>query len=192
MRQKAGLAWDCSVPFIRYIEDTGIACELITPQMMAAPYYRGKLVSLIIPTGFGNKAYSGLLPALRASSGRINKFLEKGGRVIVFGAMSTETDRYDWLPVPVEYVSEYFSSPVHLIGNNPITTIFDDFNTNEIDCDGYIKNPEGEVLAHTDDGKAIVVSYPIGKGTLIVTTIHEYPSRGFMRLFCTRESETLF
>ena len=192
MTQKAGLVWDCSVPFIRYIEDTGIPCELITPQMLAAPYFRGKLVSLIIPTGFGNKAYSGLLPALRASSTRINRFLERGGRVIVFGAMSAEKDRYDWLPFPVEYVSEYFSSPVHLIGNCPITTIFEDFDTDKIDCDGYIKNPEGEVLARTDDGKAIVVSYPVGKGKVIVTTIHEYPSRGFMRLFCTCESETLF
>ncbi len=192
MIQKTGVAWDCSLPFIRYIEDTGITCELITPQMIGAPYYRGKLVSLIIPTGFGNKAYSGLLPALRASSARIKRFLDKGGRVIVFGAMSTEADRYDWLPVTVEYVSGYFSSPVHLIKDDPITTIFEDFDTSEIDCDGYIKDPQGDVLAHTDDGKAIVVSYPIGKGTLIVTTIHEYPSRGFIRHFCTCESETLF
>ncbi|GAB7016080.1 hypothetical protein [Methanogenium cariaci] len=192
MIQKTGLAWECSVPFIRYIEDTGINCELITPQMMGAPYFRGNLVSLIIPTGFGNSAYSGLLPALRASSGRINKFLKKGGRVIVFGAMSTETDRYDWLPVPVTYVSEYFASPVTVDGAGPLSTILEDFDTSDVDCDGYIKNPEGDVLAQTDDGKAIMVSYPVGEGTVVVTTIHEYPSRGFLRHFCTSESETLF
>ena len=192
MIQKAGLAWECSVPFIRYIEDTGITCELITPHMMAAPYYRGKLVSLIIPTGFGNPAYSCLLPALRASSGRIRKFLEKGGRVIVFGAMSPENDRYDWLPVPVTYVSEYFSSPVHVDGKNPLASILEDFDTSEIECDGYIKNPEGSVLAQTEEGKSIMVAYPVGKGIIIVTTIHEYPSRGFLRHFCTCESETLF
>ncbi|MDE4907508.1 hypothetical protein L0665_02595 [Methanogenium marinum] len=192
MIQKTGLAWECSVPFIRYIEDTGIACELITPQMMGAPYFRGKLVSLIIPTGFGNPAYSGLLPALRASSTRINTFLKKGGRVIVFGAMSPETDRYDWLPVPVTYVSEYFSCPVTVDEASPLATILDDFDTSEVDCDGYIKDPEGDVLAQTDDGKAIMVSYPVGEGTVIVTTIHEYPSRGFLRHFCTCESETLF
>ncbi len=192
MMQKTGLAWECSVPFTRYIEDTGIACELITPQMLAAPYFRGRMVSLIIPTGFGNSAYSSLLPALRASSGRINTFLEKGGRVIVFGAMSAEPDRYDWLPVSVSYVSEYFSSPVYIDENNPFATMFEDFDTSEIDCDGYIKNPEGDVLAHTDDGRAIMVAYPVGKGTLIVTTIHEYPSRGFLRFFCACESETLF
>ena len=192
MIQKTGLAWECSVPFIRYIEDTGISCELITPQMMGAPYYRGKLVSLIIPTGFGNPAYSGLLPALRASSGRINKFLKKGGRIIVFGAMSPENDRYDWLPVPVTYVSEYFASPVTVDEENPLATILEDVDTREIDCDGYIKDPKGDVLAQTDDGKAIMVSYPVGEGTIIVTTIHEYPSRGFLRHFCTCESETLF
>ncbi len=192
MIQKTGLAWECAVPFIRYIEDTGIACELITPQMIGAPYYRGKMVSLIIPTGFGNPAYSGLLPALRASSGRIHKFLKKGGRVIVFGAMSPERDRYDWLPVPVTYVSEYFASPVHVDAAGPLATILEDFDTSEVDCDGYILNPGGEVLAQTDDGKAIMVSYPVGEGTVIVTTIHEYPSRGFLRHFCTCESETLF
>jgi len=192
MKQKTGLAWECTLPFIRYIEDTGVTCELITPQMMGAPYYRGNLVSLIIPTGFGNAAYSGLLPALRASSGRINKFLKKGGRVIVFGAMSPADGLYDWLPVPVTYVSEYFSSPVTVDEKNPLATILDDFDTSEIECDGYIADPEGEVLAQTDDGKAIMVAYPVGDGTLIVTTIHEYPSRGFLRHFCTCESETLF
>lgn len=192
MKQKTGLAWECSLPFIRYIEDTGVACELITPQMMGAPYYRGKLVSLIIPTGFGNAAYSGLLPALRAASGRIKKFLDKGGRVIVFGAMSPAEGLYDWLPVPVTYVSEYFSSPVTVNETNPLATILEDFDTSEIDCDGYIEDPKGEVLAQTDDGKAIMVSYAVGEGTLIVTTIHEYPSRGFLRHFCTCENETLF
>ena len=192
MKQKTGLAWECSLPYIRYIEDTGVTCELITPQMMGAPYYRGNLVSLIIPTGFGNPAYSGLLPALRASSGRINKFLKKGGRVIVFGAMSPAEGLYDWLPVPVTDVSEYFSSPVTVDTSDPLATIIDDFDSSEIDCDGYIENPEGKVLAQTDDGKAIMVSYPVGEGTLIVATIHEYPSRGFLRHFCSSESETLF
>ena len=192
MKQKTGLAWECSLPYIRYIEDTGVTCELITPQMMGAPYYRGNLVSLIIPTGFGNPAYSGLLPALRASSGRINTFLKKGGRVIVFGAMSPAKGLYDWLPVSVTYVSEYFSSPVTVDTSDPLANILDDFDTSEIDCDGYIDNPEGKVLAQTDDGKAIMVSYAVGEGTLIVTTIHEYPSRGFLRHFCSSESETLF
>jgi hypothetical protein len=192
MKQKTGLAWECTLPFIRYIEDTGVTCELITPQQMGAPYYRGSLVSLIIPTGFGNAAYSGLLPALRASSGRISKFLKKGGRVIVFGAMSPAEGLYDWLPVPVTYVSEYFSSPVTVDEKNPLATILDDFDTSEIDCDGYIADPVGKVLAQTDDGKAIMVAYHVGEGTLIVTTIHEYPSRGFLRHFCTCESETLF
>ncbi|WP_062397691.1 hypothetical protein [Methanogenium cariaci] len=56
--------------------------------------------------------------------------------------MSTETDRYDWLPVPVTYVSEYFASPVTVDGGaGPLSTILEDFDTSDVDCDGYIKNP---------------------------------------------------
>jgi len=192
MIQKAGLAWDCATPFQRYIEDCGVQCELITPQMMAAPYYRGGLVSVIIPTGFGNLAYSSLLPALRASSARLNKFLKRGGNVLVFGAMSPKPDTYDWMPVPLTYVNEYFSTPIRVDPHNPHARIMDDFDPSSIECDGYFSDFSGEVLATTEDGRAIMISHEVGAGTLLVASLHEYPSRGFIRSFCSGETETLF
>ena len=189
---KAGLAWDCATPFQRYIEDCGIQCELITPHMMAAPYYRGRMVSLIIPTGFGNLAYSSLLPALRASSTRIEKFLMKGGKLLVFGAMSPKPDTYNWMPVPVTYVNEYYSTPVVVDPHNPHARIMDDFDLSSIECDGYFSEFSGEVLARTDDGRAIMISHEVGAGTLLIASLHEYPSRGFLNGFCSGETETLF
>ncbi|MCK4269929.1 MAG: hypothetical protein KAW93_05560, partial [Methanogenium sp.] len=108
MKCKAGLALDCTGPFHRYLEDCGIQCELITPQILGAPFFRGRLVTMVIPTGFGNRMYSNILPALKASSGRTKKFVEKGGKILIFGAMSTNKDCYDWLPFPVTYNHEYF------------------------------------------------------------------------------------
>ncbi len=192
MIQKVGLAWDCATPFQRYIEDCGVQCELITPQMMAAPYFRGRVVSIIIPTGFGNLAYSSLLPALRVSAKRIEKFLIKGGNVLVFGAMSPKPDTYDWMPVPLSYVNEYFSTPITVDPHNPHARIMEDFDLSSIECDGYFSDFTGEVLATTDDGRAIMISHDVGAGTLLVASLHEYPSRGFISGFCSGETETLF
>ncbi len=71
--------------------------------MLAAPFFRGTFNCLIIPTGFANPAYSNLLPALRAASPRIKKFVENGGNLLVFGAATDKPDAYDWLPFPVTY-----------------------------------------------------------------------------------------
>ncbi|MFZ0182868.1 MAG: hypothetical protein WAL62_07000, partial [Methanoregula sp.] len=68
MSCRAGFVWETPQHFVRYIEDCGIPCELVTPYMLAAPFFRGSFSCLIIPTGFANPAYCRLLPALRASS----------------------------------------------------------------------------------------------------------------------------
>ena len=159
---------------------------------MAAPYFRGRVVSIIIPTGFGNLAYSSLLPALRVSAKRIEKFLIKGGNVLVFGAMSPKPDTYDWMPVPLSYVNEYFSTPITVDPHNPHARIMEDFDLSSIECDGYFSDFTGEVLATTDDGRAIMISHDVGAGTLLVASLHEYPSRGFISGFCSGETETLF
>ena len=103
MNCRAGFVWQTKQHFNRYIEDCGIPCELITPHMLAAPFYRGRFNCLIIPTGFANPAYSNLLPALRAAAPRIKKFVENGGNLLVFGAAANKPDSYDWLPFPVTY-----------------------------------------------------------------------------------------
>jgi hypothetical protein len=192
MISKTGLAWDSELMFTRFIEDCGVQCELITPHMLAAPFYRGRFVSLVIPTGFGNMRFSSLLPALRASSRRIQKYVENGGNLLVFGAMDARKDSYDWLPVNIEYVHEYFSTSVNLEKAHPHCSILEDFSADEIDCDGYFSEYEGDVIARSGDDRALMVGSAVGEGTVIVTSFHEYPSRAFIRAFCSHERETLF
>ena len=81
-----GLLWDSPLMFSRLIEDCGACCEMVNPYMLASPFWRGRFTALIVPTGFANPAYSNLLPALRASSGRIRRFIKSGGRLLAFGA----------------------------------------------------------------------------------------------------------
>ena len=177
--------------FHRYIEDCGVSCEHVTPWMLAAPFYRGKYVTLVIPTGFANPAYSKLLPALRASSARIRKFVENGGNLLVFGAAEDRNNPYDWLPFRVVYRHQYQARKIQVEPSHPCAAIVDDFDPESIECDGFFPDHEGEVVAHSD-GLPVAVSCRVGEGSILVTCIHEYPSRCFISYFCSAEGETLF
>lgn len=192
MKRKTGVVWDCSLLFNRYLEDCGVACELVTPHMLAAPFFRGRFVSLIVPTGFANPKFSGLLPALRASSPRIRRFVEQGGRLLVFGAMDPSPASYDWLPFKLKYLHEYFRTSVTFEKAPPSCTPMDQFSADEVECDGYFVDFEGLAVAKGEGGRVLMVCHPLGKGVIIVTSFHEYPSRPFVEEFCTADRETLF
>jgi hypothetical protein len=104
MKGRAGLIWDTPLPFCRYIEECGVPCEHISPHLLAAPFFRRSFSALIIPAGYGNPAYSRLLPALRASSSRIRRFVESGGNILVYGPGRMNPEALDWLPVPLKFV----------------------------------------------------------------------------------------
>ncbi|MDD3407774.1 MAG: hypothetical protein PHP13_06800 [Methanomicrobium sp.] len=193
MKAKAGVACDCEGFFNRYINDCSICSEPVTPHMLAAPYFKGNFTALIIPTGFGNKLYSGLLPALRASSQRIEKFVKKGGRVLLFGAMTADPGCYDWLPFSCEYVHEYFSAPVQECENNPFSGFLDDFDAEKTEFDGYfIDTGESEVVCKTTDNKPVMIAKKYGSGYYIITSVHELPSKSFIKNFCSGDAEILF
>jgi hypothetical protein len=192
MKKKAGLIWDSELLFNRFIEDCDVSCELVTPHMLAAPFYRGRFVTFLVPTGFGNRMFSNLLPALRASSERIEAFVENGGNLLVFGAMDVSPASYDWLPFPLTYVHEYFTTTVKVDPGHEQGGFIENPGDHTIDCDGYFTEYEGEPVATSEDGRVVMVCNEVGKGTIIATSFHEYPSRNFIRSFCTRERETLF
>lgn len=188
MRSSAGVAWDSPLLFSRYIEDCGVHAEPVTPQLLAAPFFRGNFTTLIIPTGFANPDYSNLLPALRASEVRINRFLKSGGRLLVFGAAATGNS-YDWLPFSVTYTYEYGCYEVE--GEGEFTELIEGYDEKCISCDGWFPEHEGLTALHSQ-GKAVLIKKRVGEGIAIVTSVHEYPSRTFLRTFCTSQCETLF
>ncbi len=191
MSCRAGFVWDTTQPFIRFIEDCGVPCELVTPYMLAAPFYRGSFTCLVIPTGFGNPAYSRLLPALRASSDRIRRYVENGGNLLVFGAMIDKENVYDWLPFPLTYQHDFSERNISCRAPGLAGDLLHDYDPTCIECDGsFLGCDDG---ATGVDGKsAVVVEKKIGAGTVIVTTVHEYPSRDFIRKFCASGTQTLF
>jgi len=192
MTCRVGMLWDTPLIFSRLIEDCGASCEAITPHMLATPFWRGRFVALIVPTGFANPTYSKLLPALRASSGRIERFVENGGRLLVFGAASTRQDAYDWLPIPVTYVHSYGPRAVRFTADSPYNSLISGYDLNAVECDGTFPSHGGETLAATQDGEALLISKEIGEGVILVTSVHEYPSREFLAEFSCADRETLF
>jgi hypothetical protein len=151
MSARAGFVWGTKQHFNRYIEETGISCELITPHMLAAPFFRTTMNCLIIPTGFANPAYSNILPALRASSGRITRFVENGGNLLVFGAAIDKPDAYDWLPFTVQYSHEYYPRPVTCRPESGAGGIIEDFDPSRIECDGSFVSPDASCSGISGD-----------------------------------------
>jgi len=188
---RAGFVWATPQNFNRFIEECGIGCELVTPHMLAAPFYRPTLNCLIIPTGFANPAYSNLLPALRASSPRINRFVENGGSLLVFGAAADKPDAYDWLPFRVMYRHDCHPRNIAFADGSGTRSIIEDYNPAAIECDGIFPEYEGDGVG-TGESATVIFEKHIGKGTIVVTSIHEYPSRRFLKDFCAAGSPTAF
>ena len=191
MNCRAGLVWGTPLHFNRFIEDCGITCELVTPHMLAAPFYRGTFNCLIIPTGFAHPAYSSLLPALRASSPRIKIFVGNGGNLLVFGAATEKPDAYDWLPFQVTYRHDCHPRNISCSPDSKDGSIIDDYDTTCIECDGSFISHDGESLGKAGSSD-VIIEKELGEGRVVVTSVHEYPSRGFLKHFCCAGKESRF
>lgn len=191
MSIRVGFVWENRQHFTRFIEECGMSCEVVTPHMLGAPFYRGSFNCLIIPTGFGNPKYSNLLPALRASSSRIKRFVENGGNLLVFGAAIDNPSAYDWLPFSVSYRHECYPREVLFSQEGLSKTIIEDYDADRIECDGSFPFHDGVSSGFAGD-RAVVIERRIGKGHVVVTSIHEFPSRAFLISFCRLGTQTLF
>ena len=191
MTCRVGFVWGTKQHFNRYIEDCGLSCDLITPYMLAAPFFRGTYNCIIIPTGFANPAYSNLLPALRASESRLHRFIETGGNLLVFGAATDKPGAYDWLPFPVSYLHECRPRAIQCRPDSDTGRIIEDYDAACIECDGTFATHGGDCVGKTDDAD-VIIEKQVGKGTVVVTTVHEYPSRNFLKAFCEKGLPTLF
>lgn len=191
MKPRVGLVWDQPLVFGRFIEECGVTSIPVTPHLLAAPFFRGQYSVLIIPTGFANPAYSQVLPALKASSGRIRRFVENGGTLVVYGAADPLPDRYSWLPFSITYQYEPGNSRIEIDPGHPLSSITSDYDPDHIEYDGYFTSFDGESVG-TIDGKTVLLEKTLGKGVIVVTSIHEYPSRSFVMSVCMKAGETFF
>ena len=180
--------------FHRLVEDACGYCEAVTPLMLAAPFYKGRYTGIIIPTGFGNLQYSKLLPALRAVSGRIEDYLENGGKLLVYGAADPANtgNPYNWLPVDVEYHFEFAEHKLEIDASSPWKSLFDGYDTDKFAADGWFVKYPGKPVAVAENGFPVLVECPVGEGTLLLASAHEYPSDAFLKQFGAAATEIQF
>ena len=202
---RVGIIWDTPVMFSRLVEECGYIPELVTPHFLAAPFFRRSFSAIIIPGGFANPSYSSVLPALRACEDRIRRFVTSGGTVLAFGAGIDKPDAYDWLTLGVRYRFGFTEGVAEGDDNPALPGITEDCpGTVLIDGVFELPSPAGSGMNAPGTGEGvdpkillylggfpILIEYSAGAGRIILTTLHEYPSRGFLRSFCTGSGETL-
>ncbi len=182
--------WDKPLLLTRLIEDCGFPAVHITPSLLAAPFFRGKYGTIIIPSGFADPQYSRVLPALRACSRRIEDFIARGGVLLAFGGGAEKTDAYDWLPFPVSYHYGFCETQVFVASEACCPIVVMQKKEQEIAIDGYLKSTGGHDLTWTRSG-SVMTQFEYGLGNIIITTIHEYPSPAFIHDLATRTSAEL-
>ncbi|MCW3133771.1 MAG: hypothetical protein N2V78_05540 [Methanophagales archaeon] len=183
MRTEIALLWDKDTLFEDYLIDRGFTCEVVMPNTLSAPFFSFTGYKLVIvPAGFGNELYSGMLKALRANSELIKDFVKAGGALLVSGALSNK-NAYNWLPIKIEYVMEKRRVRIEVVKEHKAAVIVE---KEECMCDGYFTEigAGGEVILSekekNKDRKVILVVSEYGAGEIIATTIHEYPSERFI------------
>ena len=108
MIAKAAILWDEPGTFNRFVNECcGICCDHVNQHLIASPFYRGRYVALVVPTGFGNPRYSRLLPGLRAAAPRIRRFVENGGRLWCSEPQTSGPAPSTVLPSQWKYRHEY-------------------------------------------------------------------------------------
>jgi hypothetical protein len=182
MDSEIAVLWDKDTLLRQYLADRGFRCEVITPALLAAPFFslRGCRL-LIVPAGFGNAAYSKILQAIRAHREFITHFVKAGGTLLAWGAFSSR-DAYNWLPFAIQYVREERMVGIKRLTGAETALLVE---RDECLCDGYFEAlAEGwdVILAvrGAEADRAILVDAAYGAGEIIATTIHEYPSDRFI------------
>ncbi|MBW6518267.1 MAG: hypothetical protein K0A89_07170 [ANME-2 cluster archaeon] len=171
-----GLIWESKLLFEKLFVEHGYDYQLVHPSSLGSPFLpRFKLV--IIPTGFANPQYSSVLPSLMRNRNRIGNFIETGGTLLVYGAL-TQSHTYDWLPVKLTYVQRYGPAELSEHCQHKASMIIADTSP---ECDGYFTSCDGDCIMVNEFGEPVLMTMEYGTGQIIATTIHEFPTPEFIR-----------
>ena len=169
--------------FEETFKEYGYTCQQIVPSAFGSPFCPPSKL-LIVPSGFADKKYYKLQPALERCVDQIKTFIENGGIVLAFGAMLTDYT-YDWLPIKLSYHMHFKSQAVTIVdAKDPAALLIE---PGEKDCDGFFTEYEGNVVIKDTEGRPVLVSKKYGEGYIIGAALHEYPSKKFLDWACSKE-----
>lgn len=172
------LIWDNPLLFEKLFKEHDIKCQRIVSDSIGTPF-TPSCKCVVIPTGFANKAYTGILPGIERNARSFEQFVRDGGNLVIFSPMVTEYD-YKWLPMELQYKQKQQVTHICKDQCHGAQCLVED-SCSEVEFDGYFSKAEGEVLFKDEEGKPLMVIKEIGKGKIIATTIHEFPSGKFLK-----------
>ena len=179
------LLGDHSFLFEKLFSELKVTYQFLSPGILGSPFLpQYKMV--MIPTGFANSQYSKALPALQSMRSNIAEFVRKGGVLTVFGPLVPEHN-YDWLPLKLKYICEYGSHEIAPTEHECSCILC----TSTPECDGYLIPGEGfETVLKDGKNRAILVLGRYGVGSIVATTVHEFPAAGYIRWALNRAKES--
>lgn len=166
--------------FSQAFEDLGFACHQVMPGALGSPFCMPCKL-LIIPAGFADPKYYKILSAIRNNEDKIRQFVEKGGVLLVFGAMLDDYD-YDWLPLKLSYHMKFKATDVCLTDSSDPASSFID--PGKLDCDGYFTAWDGNVVMAREENRPVLITKKVGDGYVVAASLHQYPSKQFLEWAC--------
>ena len=173
--------------FEALFKEYGFTCQQIVPQAFGSPFCPPTKL-LIVPAGFADPKYYKVLPALERNSEKIAEFIEKGGIVLASGAL-LEDYEYDWLPMKLKYDMQFKARNVRIIKPDDPAALL--VKPGENECDGVFTEHDGETVMVRDDNMPVLVHKEYGKGHIIGSAVHEFPSKMFIEWACSKDREPL-
>ncbi len=169
------LVWDGDLLFEKLFVEHGLSYQRVTSSALGMRFLPASRV-LIVPTGFANRQYTKITSGIETNKGFFDRFVEKGGMLVVYGALVPEYT-YQWLPFTLKYKEQYGAVDIEVVQEHGCTCVFDG---DRAECDGYFIETDGDIIL-TGDGLPIMVVKEHGDGMIIATTIHEFPSGAFLK-----------
>jgi hypothetical protein len=178
------LLWDSPLLFEKLFAEYGLECRRAVSTSLGTPYLPACKV-LILPTGFANKQYTKTGVGLDRSKPYLEKFVTKGGTLLVFSPLVPEYE-YEWLPFTLKYAMEENPCTPYPEGTHDAQKLVQNIIP-PLGCDGYFTETDANVVLKDDKGRPIMVVKELGDGIIVATTIHELPAVDFFecRVACT-------
>ncbi|RQD83151.1 hypothetical protein [Methanosalsum natronophilum] len=175
------MIWDSPILFEKLFQEHDMTCDRVNSSSINTPFLPA-CKGIIIPTGFANPAYSKVYSNIEKCADRLEKFVKNGGTLVVYGPTINEYD-YCWLPYNFRYIQDHKST---LLGrdltDDQFSKLIIEESDEHIECDGYFhKSDEFEECIYNNNDECILIAKKHGKGTIILTSIHEFPSPNFLK-----------
>jgi hypothetical protein len=172
--------------FESHFTENGLSSMQVTPPALGSPFVPPAKL-FIVPSGFADpKYYQGIQSALERNAEKISQYIENGGIVLACGSMLDGYD-YDWLPVRLSYRMKFKDVDVRLVGAGDPAASF--VPPGKLDCDGYFTAWDGNVVMVRDEDRPVLVCKKVGKGYVVGTALHQWPSPLFLKWACGSDRE---